>query len=321
MSIAATLRTLVAVEGVLEEDDSSDLRFSELVLEGVEPLTLPLLWGWFGVTRSVCGFFTARVWLWMSLSVSFALRFSERSELPKGVLAGDGAAARALWTGCESSKSLALTGGEADSGEGFLGFVLTGIVGLKGRLAGRSLCESRPVILGFTRGVELLSIAGAFFVRILEASEEGVLLEGATARGVEFEGVEVAGVEAFVGSSFTLSTVGFSRARYLSFIVDLGLASPSFAALGLFSTVGLSTAFLAAGFFLVRSDILCIGVLALALALASGAFTVDRDKHMPWPRWSRGSRICQSLSSFANRWRSNDLIAPSIACCRSSELW
>ena len=65
MSIAATLRTLVAVVGVLEEDDSSDLRFNELVLEGVEPLSLPLLCDgvWLGVARSVDAFFTARLWL------------------------------------------------------------------------------------------------------------------------------------------------------------------------------------------------------------------------------------------------------------------
>jgi hypothetical protein len=39
----ATLRTLGAVVGVLEEDESSDLRFRELVLEGVEPVALPLV--------------------------------------------------------------------------------------------------------------------------------------------------------------------------------------------------------------------------------------------------------------------------------------
>ena len=165
----ATLRTLGAVVGVLDEDESSDLRFNELVLEGVEPLSLPLVCEGvrFNVARSAFGFLTARLWLCMSLSMSFALRLSARSELPED-LAGNGAAARALWTGCESSKSLALRGGEADRGEGFLGLVLTGIVGLNGLFVGRSRCASRADILGFTRGVVLL-------VRGLGASIDGVV--------------------------------------------------------------------------------------------------------------------------------------------------
>ena len=134
--------------------------------------------------------------------------------------------------------------------------------------------------------------------------------------------MEVAGgAAAIVGSSFvsfTSFTIGCSRARYFPLMLGLGLTSATFTTLGFLSTIALSAAFLAAGFFLVRSEIFCIGV--LALGFASGAFTVDRDKHMPWPRSSRGSRICQSLSSFDSRWRSNDLIAPSIACWRSSGL-
>lgn len=58
----ATLRTLGAVEGVLDEDESSDLRFTELVLEGVEPVALLLACEgvWVAVERSTCCFFTAR---------------------------------------------------------------------------------------------------------------------------------------------------------------------------------------------------------------------------------------------------------------------
>jgi hypothetical protein len=115
-----------------------------------------------------------------------------------------------------------------------------------------------------------------------------------------------------LGSYFTSFTNG------LSFTTGLALTSGSFTTLIFFST-GLVSAFFATGFFLVKSDILCIGV--LAFGLASGALTVERDRHVPFPRSSRGRRICQSLSSFASRWRSNALMAFSIACFRSSVDW
>ena len=70
--------------------------------------------------------------------------------------------------------------------------MLIGMVGLKGLLVGRSLCDSRPDILGFARGLELPSGADTFLVRISGASVPGMLgLEGATGRGVELEGAEV----------------------------------------------------------------------------------------------------------------------------------
>lgn len=170
-----TLRTFGALDGVLEEDDSSLLRLTDVVLEGVEPLSRPLVCEgvWWGVERSRCGFLTARLWLWMSLSMSFALRFKLRSELPLDILTGDGAAAKPLRTGWLSSKSLALRGGEAERGEGFFGLVLTGMTGLTG-LPGRSLWGSRAAFIGFARWTGVLSAVGAFFVRILEESLEGV---------------------------------------------------------------------------------------------------------------------------------------------------
>src|SRR5689334_2119184 len=85
-----------------------------------------------------------------------------------------------------------------------------------------------------------------------------------------------------------------------------------------FSTVLSAVFFVTAGFFLVKSDTLCKGV--EAFGLASSGFTLDRDRHLPCPRSSRGRRICHSLSSFVSRRRSNALIAPSIACSRSSEV-
>ena len=96
-----TLRALGAVEGVLEADDSSDLRLSEALLEGVEPLSFPFAFEGVRVAagRSAWAFLGTTLWLWMSLSMSFALRLRTRSELPCDALTGEAAAARALWTG------------------------------------------------------------------------------------------------------------------------------------------------------------------------------------------------------------------------------
>lgn len=99
MSMLVTLRILVA--GVLDVDESSLLRFSELADDGVLPFMRPLVLEGVcvGVGRLTRGCFTARpwLWLWMSLSISFALRFRVRSELADSGFTGD--PERTLWTG------------------------------------------------------------------------------------------------------------------------------------------------------------------------------------------------------------------------------